>query len=75
MPNRSERHRSAASAALERDKAETYNRFKEFEGRRYTGMKIGRAHKWYYDQGVWNGKRVTPDEWQIDYTRTPDARR
>src|SRR5262249_31758664 len=25
----------------------------EFEGRRYTGMKIGRGYKWYYDQGLW----------------------
>jgi hypothetical protein len=68
MPNRSDKHGSAEKAALERDKAETYNKFKDFEGRRYTGMKIGRGHKWYYDQGVWNEKKVTPDEWQIDYS-------
>ena len=42
----------AETAALERDNVETYNSFKEFEGRRYTGMKIGRAHKWHYDLGV-----------------------
>ena len=57
-------------AALERDNAETYNRFKEFEGRRYTGMRVGRAHKWYYDQGVWNEKKMTPDEWEINYSVT-----
>src|ERR1043166_1526491 len=50
--------------------AETYNRFKEFEGRRYTGMKIGRGHKWYYDQGVWNEKKITPDEWEVNYSVT-----
>src|SRR6266403_4914848 len=49
------------------DVAATYNQFKDFEGRRYTGMKIGRSHKWYYDQGVWREKKITPDEWQIDY--------
>src|SRR5919201_1989171 len=60
----------AESAALERDNAETYNKFKEFEGRRYTGMKIGRGHKWYYDQGVWNEKKITPDEWEVNYSVT-----
>jgi len=49
------------------DIAATYNEFKEFEGKRSTGMKIGRSHKWYYDQGVWKEKKVTPDEWQIEY--------
>src|SRR3954452_17878933 len=49
------------------DIAATYNQFKEFEGRRYTGMKIGRSHKWYYDQGEWREKKITPDEWQINY--------
>jgi hypothetical protein len=24
----------------------TYNEYKEFEGRKYTGMKVGRSHKW-----------------------------
>jgi hypothetical protein len=37
-------------------KAKSYNSPKEFEGKRYTGMKIGRSHKWNYDKGVW--KRV-----------------
>jgi hypothetical protein len=51
----------------EDDIAATYNEFKEFEGRRYTGVKIGRGHKWYYDKGEWKEKKITPDEWQIHY--------
>src|SRR5689334_1437480 len=35
--------------AAEKTTAASYERFKEFEGQRYTGMKIGRSHKWYYD--------------------------
>ena len=35
------------------DFSTTYNEFKEFEGRQYTGMKVGRGHKWYYDKGEW----------------------
>jgi len=46
---------------------ETYDRFKNFEGKRYTGMKVGAHHKWYYDQGIWREQKVTPDEWIFDY--------
>jgi hypothetical protein len=47
--------------------ADSYDAFKEFEGRRYTGMKVGRSHKWYYDSGVWSEKKLTPDLWQIAF--------
>jgi len=52
------------------DVAATYDAFKEFEGRRYTGMRIGRGHKWNYDPGVWTEKKVTPDQWEIHYAVT-----
>src|SRR3954471_7399107 len=52
------------------DPAVSYNDFKEHEGQRYTGMKIGRTHKWYYDQGEWKEKKITPDLWQIGYAVT-----
>lgn len=52
---------------VERDLAKTYNEFKTFEGRRYTGMKVGGRHKWIYDKGEWNEKKVAPDRWEISY--------
>jgi hypothetical protein len=52
------------------DVAATYDEFKQFEGQRYTGMKVGRSHKWYYDQGEWREKKVTPDEWTFSYAVT-----
>ena len=52
------------------DRAVSYNEFKEYEGQRYTGMKIGRSHKWYYDRGEWKETKITPDLWQIGYTVT-----
>ena len=52
---------------LEEDMAKTYNAFKVFEGRKYTGMKVGGRHKWYYDKGEWNEKKVTPDRWGFSY--------
>ena|SRR5688500_1391478 len=55
---------------LESDAAVSYDEFKEFEGQKYTGMQIGRSHKWYYDQGEWKEKKITPDLWQISYAVT-----
>jgi hypothetical protein len=52
------------------DPAVSYDDFKEYEGQRYTGMKIGRSHKWNYDPGVWKEKKITPDLWQIGYAVT-----
>jgi hypothetical protein len=42
------------------DLAVSYNEFKDHEGQRYTGMKIGRSHKWYYDKGEWKEKKIPP---------------
>ena len=39
------------------DPGVSYNDFKAHEGQRYTGMKIGRSHKWYYDQGEWKEEK------------------
>jgi hypothetical protein len=52
------------------DVAVSYNEFKEYEGQRYTGMKIGRSHKWHYDRGEWKETKITPDLWQIGYAVT-----
>jgi hypothetical protein len=52
------------------DLAQTYNEFKEFEGHEYTGMKVGRSHKWYYDKGEWRETKITPDLWEISYAVT-----
>jgi hypothetical protein len=52
------------------DPAVSYNEFKEYEGRKYTGMTIGRSHKWYYDKGEWKETKVTPDLWEISYAVT-----
>jgi hypothetical protein len=57
----------------EKDLAATYDKFKTFEGRRYTGVKVGRGHKWYYDRGEWKEKKITPDLWEFTYA-TPKRR-
>ena len=55
---------------LKRNISKSYNQFKEFEGKKYTGMKVGRTHKWYYDKGEWKEKKLTPDKWQFSYNVT-----
>ena len=52
---------------LKKDISKSYNEYKEFEGRKYTGMKVGRSHKWYYDKGEWKEKKITPDKWEFTY--------
>lgn len=47
--------------------AASYNKFKNFQGQFYTGAKVGRKQKWYYDQGEWKEQKVTPDKWQFTY--------
>src|SRR5688572_14123461 len=61
---------SSPKKAVKQTLAETYNEFKQFEGQQYTGMKIGRSHKWYYDKGEWKETKITPDLWQISYAVT-----
>jgi hypothetical protein len=53
--------------AAEQDLSKTYNEFKNFEGRRYTGMKVGGHHKWYYRKGEWKERKVAPDRWEFTY--------
>ncbi|MDQ3840691.1 MAG: hypothetical protein M3297_15665 [Thermoproteota archaeon] len=44
-----------------------YNEYKEFEGRKYTGMRVGGIHRWYYDRGEWKEKKVAPDKSEFTY--------
>ncbi|HYF31545.1 MAG TPA: hypothetical protein VD993_10540 [Chitinophagaceae bacterium] len=62
--------KKAKKKEAEKDLSRTYNEFKEFEGQQYTGMKVGRSHKWYYDKGVWKETKITPDLWEIAYAVT-----
>jgi hypothetical protein len=47
-----------------------YNKVKSFQGKDYTGMQVGRSHKWNYDAGVWKETKITPDLWAISYAVT-----
>jgi len=48
----------------------SYETIKNYKGKQYVGMQIGRSHKWYYDKGEWKDKKITPDLWEIRYAVT-----
>jgi hypothetical protein len=50
-----------------KDTTTSYDAVKEYEGRKYTGMRVGGNHSWYYGQGEWEETKVTPDKWQFTY--------
>jgi len=62
--------RNSSSSLAKNNIAASYNRFKEHHGKQYTGMQVGRSHKWYYDKGEWKETKVTPDLWRIYYAVT-----
>lgn len=55
---------------IPKDISKSYNELKEFDGKKYTGMKVGGRHKWYYDKGEWEEKKIAPDKWEFSYAVT-----
>ena len=50
-----------------KDISASYNQYKVFDGKQYSGMQVGRSHSWYYDKGEWKETKITPDLWEIRY--------
>lgn len=59
--------KSKSNGQNQSNKKNSYDEFKEYKGKKYTGMKIGRTHSWHYDQGEWKEKKQTPDLWEFNY--------
>jgi hypothetical protein len=59
--------RNYPTPATREDVSASYNAVKEFGGRKYTGMRVGGSHSWYYRQGEWKETKVSPDKWQFTY--------
>jgi hypothetical protein len=64
------RNSTTRNGSPPREGGVSYDAFKEYEGRRYTGMRIGRGHTWKYDPGNWKETKITPDLWQIRFDVT-----
>jgi hypothetical protein len=67
LPCNEESQAPAWKSANAEDVAANYNATKEFEGRKYTGMRVGGSHSWYYRQGEWKETKIAPDKWQFAY--------
>jgi hypothetical protein len=66
---RAGRKRTAGKTAV-KTPAGAYNDIKFYNGQQYTGMAVGRSHKWYYDKGDWRETKITPDLWEISFNVT-----
>lgn len=64
---KSSSNRKGKNASGNGDLSKSYDRYKTFDGKQYTGMKVGRSHKWYYDKGTWQETKITPDLWEISF--------
>jgi hypothetical protein len=62
--------KKATKAKSKKNVSASYNQYKFYNGKQYTGMKVGRSHKWYYDKGIWHDKKLTPDKWAINFEVT-----
>ena len=52
------------------EKREYYNEIKEYNGQKYTGMRVGGKHSWNYNKGIWNEVKILPDKWKFNFTST-----
>src|SRR4051812_32934101 len=59
--------KAAKKTTGKKDIAASYNSYKFYNGKQYTGMKVGRGITWHYDEGVWKDKKISPDKWNISF--------
>lgn len=50
------------------DYSVSYNKFKRFGGKFYTGARVGMGQRWYYDKGERKERKVTPERWEFTYS-------
>src|SRR5437763_1174327 len=58
---------AAPKTRKKKDVSASYDQKKQYHGHFYSGMAIGRSHKWNYDKGIWRETKVTPERWELTY--------
>ena len=53
----------------------SYDDPKVWQGRRYSGMRVGGRHDWDYPDGRWQETKVAPDQWDFTFRSTKRRRR
>ena len=44
-----------------------YDDLKDFNGQKYTGMRIGGTHNWTYPNGRWFERKIEPNLWSFEF--------
>lgn len=52
-----------------------YDDIKEFNGQKYTGMRVGGEHAWIYPNGLWRERKVAPDRWEFIFSSIKERER
>jgi len=52
---------------LEKTGKNQYDELKLFNGKIYSGMKVGNSHYWNYNNGKWFETKKAPDQWDFQY--------
>lgn len=45
-----------------------YGDEKDYQGRKYRGMRVGGTHHWTYPDGKWTERKVSPQRWDVAFT-------
>lgn len=53
----------------------TYNEFKSYDNKLYTGMVIGGTHQWNYKNGKWFEIKKAPDRWEFSFNSVKNRSR
>ena len=51
-----------------------YDDRKTFQGRIYSGMRVGGRHDWDYPEGRWQETKIAPDQWSFSFASTKRRR-
>lgn len=46
----------------------SFDDLKEFNGKAYSGMRVGGSHFWQYPDGTWEETKIAPDKWSFRFS-------
>ncbi len=45
-----------------------FDDLKAFNGKAYSGMRVGDSHLWQYPDGTWEETKIAPDKWSFQFS-------
>ncbi len=46
----------------------SFDDLKAFNGKAYSGMRVGGSHLWQYPDGTWEETKIAPDKWSFRFS-------